>query len=304
MGVVCAGGRGSEAAIGARDHLKALVPKGRVTVVANTADDHSVYGLRVCPDLDALMYALGGASDPFQPLDTSHRTHATAEALTRYGARPAWFAPSDLEMAAYVVRSQMLDAGEPLHRIERALSDRWEVGVDLLPMTDDMVATRVVVDGSDAPRDMSLQDWLADEVRELVPRRFHVTGTESAIAAPGVGEAIAHADAVLIAPSNPILTIGPILAVPGVREALESAGCAVVGVSPIIGSAAAAGIAADCLRAIGVEVTAPAVAKHLGARSRPEAPQVCWTAGSWTPRTTLTVRTSSRPGSEPSVSPR
>lgn len=237
-----------------------------ITVIGNTADDIWLFGLRICPDLDTVMYTLGGGIDADRGWGRSGETwHAAAE-LAAYGVEPTWFGLGDRDLATHVVRTQMLAAGYPLSAVTAALCDRWQPGVRLLPMTDDRVETHVVVDDADGGRRaVHFQEYW---VRMQAPAAHSVVavGAEDAVPGPGVLEAIAEAAVVLVAPSNPVVSVGTILAVPGVLDAIRATPAAVVGVSPIIGGAPVRGMADRLLPVIGVDVNARAVAEHYGSR--------------------------------------
>lgn len=241
---------------------------GRVTVVVNTGDDISLHGLRVCPDLDSVMYGLGDGADPVRGWGRADETWTVREELRAYGAQPDWFGLGDRDLATHLVRTTMLNAGFPLSAVTQALCDRWRPGVRLLPATDDSLETHVVVDAEqgEGQEAVHFQEWWIRHRAALPARRFVFVGAESASPAPGVTEALAEADAVLIAPSNPVVSIAPILAVPGVRDALRAARAPVAGVSPIIGGAPVRGMADACLRAVGAECSAAGVAELYGAR--------------------------------------
>ena len=255
--------------------LLRLVDRGErateVTVVANTADDLWVHGLKVCPDLDTVMYTLGGGIDPERGWGRTDETWHAKDELAAYGVEPTWFGLGDRDLATHLVRTQMLDAGYSLSEVTAALCERWQPGVRLLPMSDDRVETHVVVDDADEPsgrRAIHFQEyWI--RLRAEVPARAVVpVGLDAASPAPGVLEAITGADAVLLPPSNPVVSVGTILAVPGVRDAVRETSAPVVGLSPIVADAHVRGMAAQLLGAIGVEVSAAGVAEHYGARSR------------------------------------
>ena len=237
-----------------------------ITVIVNTADDIRLFDLDISPDLDTLMYALGDGLDTVRGWGRRDEGWRARDELAAYGIEGAWFGLGDRDLATHLVRTQMLRAGYPLHLVTRALCRRWRPGVRLLPMTDDRVQTHVVVADGAGSRALHFQEWWIRHHAELPAQRFVVVGAEAAAPAPGVLDALAGADAILLAPSNPVVSIGPILAVPGLREALHRAPAPVVGVSPIIGGSAVRGMAAACLTAIGVPVTAAAVAVHYGAR--------------------------------------
>ena len=243
----------------------------RVTVVANTADDWWVHGLKVCPDLDTVMYTLGGGIDEERGWGRREETFHAREELAAYGVEPTWFGLGDRDLATHLVRTQLLEAGYPLSAVTEALCSRWRPGVRLLPMSDDRVETHVAVDDPTEPsgrRVVHFQEYWV-RLRAAVPARAVVAvGLPESAPAPGVLEAVAAADLVLLPPSNPVVSIGTVLGVPGVREALRSTRAPVVGLSPIIGGRHLRGMAEQLLRAVGVEVSAAAVAEHYGARSR------------------------------------
>ena len=254
--------------IGAARFLRGLLaaaPNAEVTVIGNTADDITLFGLQVCPDLDSVMYTLGGGSDEQQGWGRADETHRIGDELAAYGAGPSWFTLGDLDFATHIFRSQLLAEGKPLSEVTRVLCERWQPGVRLLPMSDDKIETKVKID-SHPERDNSgmihFQEWWV-RLHAAVPAEAIVpVGADVASPAPGVLDAIADADFVLFPPSNPVVSIGPILAVPGIRTAVEAK--TVVGVSGIIGGAPVRGMADACLAAIGVETTAAAVAAHYG----------------------------------------
>jgi len=239
----------------------------RVTAVVNTGDDIWLHGLRVCPDLDTCMYTLGGGIDGERGWGRARETWTVREELAAYGAEPTWFGLGDRDLATHLVRTRMLHAGYPLSAITEALCTRWRPGVTLLPATDDRLETHVVVDDEAGRRAIHFQEWWVRHRAELPAHEFVPVGTDTATPAPGVLGAIAAADAVLIAPSNPVVSVGSILAVPGIREALRQTPGRVVGLSPIVAGRALRGMAAECLAAIGVASTAEAVGRHYGARS-------------------------------------
>ncbi len=228
------------------------------------------------------MYTLGGGINEEQGWGRADETFHLKEELAGYGVGPEWFGLGDRDFATHIVRTQMLGAGYPLSAVTEALCDRWQPGVRLIPMTDDRVETHVAVtlpdsdpdtdpdsaspggDGAGERRAIHFQEYWV-RLRASVPAHAVVpVGAEQAKPAPGVLEAIAEADVVLFPPSNPVVSVGPILAVPGIREAIADAGVPVVGLSPIVGDAPVRGMADKMLAAIGVETTAAAVAEHYG----------------------------------------
>ncbi|MER0245268.1 2-phospho-L-lactate transferase [Streptomyces sp. HSW2009] len=262
--VVLAGG------IGGARFLRGLIsaaPDAEITVVGNTGDDIHLFGLKVCPDLDTVMYTLGGGIHEEQGWGRADETFAVKDELAAYGVGPEWFGLGDRDFATHIVRTQMLGAGYPLSAVTEALCARWQPGVKLLPMSDDRVETHVLIDDPEAGggrRAVHFQEYWV-RLRAGVPAHAVVpVGAEQSKPAPGVLEAIAAADVVLFPPSNPIVSVGTILAVPGIREAIADAGVPVVGLSPIVGDAPVRGMADKVLAAVGVQATAAAVAAHYG----------------------------------------
>jgi LPPG:FO 2-phospho-L-lactate transferase len=239
-----------------------------VTAVVNVGDDAWLHGVRICPDLDTCMYTLGGGVDPQRGWGRRDETWHAKEELARYGVQPDWFALGDRDLATHLVRTQALRAGYPLSQVTAALCNRWHPGARLLPVTDDSCETHVVItdpaDGS--RRAIHFQEWWV-RYRAAVPTHsFAFVGAEKAAAATGVSEAIADADAVLVAPSNPVVSIGAIMAIPGISAALRSTPAPVIGYSPIVAGKPLRGMADTCLAAAGVQSTAEAVGQHYGAR--------------------------------------
>ncbi len=237
-----------------------------ITAVVNTGDDIWLHGLRICPDLDTCMYTLGGGIDTERGWGRAGETWVVTAELARYGADPDWFGLGDRDLATHLVRTRMLRAGHPLSAVTAALCNRWRPGVRLLPATDDRCETHVVVVDVRGRRAMHFQEWWIRYRAALPASEFVSVGAEGAEPAAGVREAIASADAILLAPSNPVVSIGSVLAVPGIRHALRSAPARVIGLSPIIAGRALRGMAQACLAAIGVPCEAGAVAMHYGAR--------------------------------------
>ena len=237
--------------------------EAQVTVIGNTGDDITLFGLRVCPDLDTVMYTLGGGIDEAQGWGRSDETHAVQAELAAYGAQPQWFGLGDRDIATHVARSQLLGLGMSLSAVTSALCERWglpDQRVRLLPMSDDPVETHVVIEDDEGRRAVHFQEWWV-RLRAAVPaQQFLAVGIDSATPAPGVLAAIRGADVVLLPPSNPVVSIGIILSVPGIRDALRGTRAPVVGVCPIVGGRPVRGHADACLAAIGVQTTAGAVA--------------------------------------------
>ena len=244
--------------------LLAAESAAQVTVIGNVGDDITLHGLRVCPDLDTVMYTLGGGIHEGQGWGLADETFSVARELAEYGVGPDWFTLGDRDIATHLVRTQMLDAGYPLSAVTEALCTRWKPGVKLLPATDDRAETHVVVSDDEGRRAVHFQEYWV-RLHAPVAESIAFVGAEQAKPAPGVLEAIAQADVVLFPPSNPVVSIGAILAVPGIREAVAASGAPVVGLSPIIGGAPVRGMADKVLAAVGVETSAAAVAEYYGA---------------------------------------
>jgi len=250
--------------------LPGVEPDAEVTVVANTADDLWVHGLKVCPDLDTVMYTLGDGIDLERGWGRREETWSAKEELAAYGVEPTWFGLGDRDIATHLVRTQMLDAGYPLSQVTEALCQRWQPGVRLLPMTDDRVETHVAIPDADSPsgrRVVHFQEYWVRLRAEVPAETVVVVGLEDSSPGPGVIDALTDADLVILPPSNPVVSVGTILGVPRVREALVATKAPVVGLSPIVGGTHVRGMAEQMLTAIGVEVSAAGVGLHYGARS-------------------------------------
>jgi LPPG:FO 2-phospho-L-lactate transferase len=262
--VVLAGGvGGAKFTLGVREALRRRDAPS-ATVVVNTGDDLWLSGVRLQPDIDSVLYALGGVNDTVRGWGRAGDTERVNEELQAWGAGWPWFTLGDLDLGTHLARTGWLRDGLSVTEVVERLSRRWDLGIRMLPMTDAEVDTHVLLDDG---RRMHFQEWWTRHRATLAPASFENPGIDVAAPAPGVIEAIAVADVVLLAPSNPVVSIGPILAVPGIRDALRATAARVVGVSPIIGGKVVRGMADVCLAAIGVETSAAAVAAHYGART-------------------------------------
>lgn len=200
--------------------VRAAYPDAELSVIMNTADDVTLHGLRICPDLDTMMYALGGGIDPVRGWGREGESWQVKDELAAYGVEPSWFGLGDRDLATHLVRTQMLDAGYPLSDVTRALCTRW-LGTDspvrLLPMTDDRVETHVIIDDPDGTpdgeplrrRSIHFQEYWVRWHAEPEARAVVQIGIEQATPGPGVLEAVRDADLVLVAPSNPVVSVGP-----------------------------------------------------------------------------------------------
>jgi LPPG:FO 2-phospho-L-lactate transferase len=254
--------------------LPGVSREAEVTVVANTADDLWIHGLKVCPDLDTVMYTLGDGLDHERGWGRTEETWSVKEDLDAYEVPNTWFGLGDRDIATHLVRTQMLEAGYPLSQVTAALCRRWltpKYGerVRLLPMTDDRVETHVAIADADSPsgkRVVHFQEYWVRLHAAVPAEQLIFVGLEDAAPGPGVLDAISGADLVIVPPSNPIVSIGTILGVPGLREVLRATAAPVVGLSPIIGGAHVRGMAEQMLASVGAEVSAAGVGLHHGAR--------------------------------------
>ncbi|NMD56465.1 MULTISPECIES: 2-phospho-L-lactate transferase [Tsukamurella] len=248
-----------------------------VTAVVNVGDDAWMHGVRICPDLDTCMYTLGGGIDTERGWGHRNETWHAKEELAKYGADPDWFGLGDRDLATHLIRTQMLSSGYPLTDVTAALCNRWQPGVRLLPATDGRHETHVVVadpDSTDgAKKAIHFQEWWVRYRADIETFGFAQVGGADG---PGSGKAqasraalaaIEEADVVFLAPSNPVVSIGAILSVGGIRAALRTTSAKVVGVSPVIGGAPLRGMADRCLDVLGIETSAQAIGEHFGARS-------------------------------------
>jgi LPPG:FO 2-phospho-L-lactate transferase len=254
--------------VGAARFLRGLVqvvPPADITVVVNTGDDDRFHGLLVCPDLDTVTYTLAGAENPDTGWGLAGETFAAIDALDRYGGStplPTWFRLGDRDLATHLYRSERLRAGAPLSTIAAEIGAAWNVPTRLLPMSDDPVSTRIDVRAADGTvQQLHMQEWFVRERAEPPVVAVQFDGVERAAPAPGVLATLDEAETIVVCPSNPVISIGPILAVPGVRDALRRRRDHVVGVSPIIAGAPVKGPADRLMGPLGMEVSCVGVAR-------------------------------------------
>jgi LPPG:FO 2-phospho-L-lactate transferase len=249
-----AGGVGAARLLGG---LVRIVAPRHVTVVVNTGDDTVLHGLHVSPDLDTVTYSLAGVVNPETGWGLTGETWAAMDALERYGGE-TWFRLGDRDLATHLYRTQRLRDGASLSTITSEVAASWDVRPRLLPMSDDAVRTRVTLaDGAE----VEFQDYFVRRRHEVEVQAVRFEGAESAGPAPGVLEAIETAATLIVCPSNPIVSIGPILAVPGVEEAIARRRADTVAVSPIVAGAALKGPADRLLRELGHEASVVGVAR-------------------------------------------
>jgi LPPG:FO 2-phospho-L-lactate transferase len=248
--------------VGAARFLRGLVramPAEDVVVVGNTGDDEIFHGLHVSPDLDTVTYTLAGAVGP-AGWGLADDTFRTLEAYARYG-EPTWFQLGDADLATHLYRTSRLREGATLTEVTAEITLAWDVKARLLPMSDDRVSTVIdVASDGGAPVAMAMQEWFVRERAQPPVAGVRFEGAAEASPGPAVLDALAEADAVLLCPSNPVISIGPILALPGVRDVLRARRASVVGVSPIIRGATVKGPADRLMAAAGIEVSCAGVA--------------------------------------------
>lgn len=233
-----------------------------ITVIGNVGDDLTRYGLRICPDLDTLMYTLGGGIDIEQGWGRASETFGVRDELSAYG-EDDWFTLGDRDLATHLLRTGWLAGGATLSEVTQRLAQRWAPGVRLLPATDQPAETHVrLADG----RRVHFQEWWVRWHAAVPASGFDFAGAAGATPAPGVIEALNDADLVLLGPSNPVVSIGAILAIPGIARAVRNTRAPVIGLSPIIAGAPVRGMADACLQAEGVASDAAAVARRYGSR--------------------------------------
>lgn len=232
-----------------------------LTVIVNTGDDFSLYGLRICPDLDTVMYTLAGVVDPVNGWGLSGDTTTVLNTMqTHYGETP-WFRLGDRDLATHVLRSQGLNAGQTLTQVTQDLAAKIGVKPRLLPMTDTPVPT--MVDTLEYG-ELEFQEYFVRHRWQPTVRQLRYAGMDDASLTPDVRTAIADADAILVGPSNPWLSIEPILRVPGLRELILARNVPRVAISPIVSGRALKGPAAKLMAELGYEVSAITVAQHYG----------------------------------------
>ncbi len=240
--------------------LRAAAPVGsEITAIVNVGDDMWLTGLRIAPDLDSIMYTLAGENDEQRGWGRVGESERVSAELRAYGVGWPWFTLGDLDIGTHLARTSMLRDGLTLSEATDRITARFDLGVHLIPATNHEVETHVVTESGE----MHFQEWWTRHRAALPALQFIHHGLASATPAPGVIEAIENADVVLLAPSNPVVSIGPILAIPGILDAVRAA--TAVGVSPIINGSVVRGMADACLTAIGVATAADAVALHYGA---------------------------------------
>lgn len=251
--------------VGAARLLAGIVrvrPPAQVTAIVNVADDVELHGLHISPDLDTITYTLAGAIDPGRGWGLRDETWRAMEALGRFPLARSWFNLGDQDLATHLYRTDRLRSGAPLSAVAAEIAAAWGLDVRLLPVSDDPVRTVVTVAGDDgSDLDIGFQEYFVQRHHDVSVRAVRFAGASEARPGPGVLEALAEADRVVIAPSNPIVSIDPVLAVPGVRATLESRRADAVAVSPIVAGAALKGPADRLLRELGHDPSVLGIAR-------------------------------------------
>ncbi|MDQ2649452.1 MAG: 2-phospho-L-lactate transferase [Actinomycetota bacterium] len=233
-------------------------PPGDVTAIVNVGDDVELHGLHISPDLDTITYTVAGAIDPDRGWGLAGETWRAMESLARYPGARTWFNLGDQDLATHLFRTDRLRAGATLAEVTAEIAAAWELGLHLVPVTNDPLRTRVTVpdDG-----EIGFQEYFVQRQHGVPVTSVRFDGADAARPAPGVLEALRNSERVVIAPSNPIVSIDPVLAVPGVRAAVEARRADVVAVSPIIAGAALKGPADRLLTELGHEASVVGIAR-------------------------------------------
>jgi len=238
--------------------LVRAVPAREVTAIVNVGDDVELHGLHISPDLDTITYTVAGAIDLERGWGLGGETWHAMDALARYPRARTWFNLGDRDLATHLYRTDRLRAGAALSVVSQEIADAWDLGLRLLPVTDDRLQTRITVAGEG---EIGFQEYFVERHHDVAVTGVRFDGAEVARPGPGVLEAIRGARRVVVAPSNPLVSIDPVLAVPGVRGALEARRADAVAVSPIIAGAALKGPADRLLRELGHEASVIGVAR-------------------------------------------
>jgi LPPG:FO 2-phospho-L-lactate transferase len=247
--------------------LVRAVPPADVTAVVNVADDMVLHGLAISPDLDTVVYTVAGAIDPERGWGLRDETWHAMASLERYGGA-TWFGLGDRDLGTHLYRTQRLAEGAPLSTVTAEIARAWGLGLAVVPVTDDPVRTMITLaggeegdDGAATGGEIAFQDYFVARRHAVPVASVRFAGADRSAPAPGVLDALAGADVVVVAPSNPVVSIGPVLAVPGVREAVAARRDSVVAVSPLVGGRALKGPADRLLRELGHDASVVGVAR-------------------------------------------
>jgi LPPG:FO 2-phospho-L-lactate transferase len=238
--------------------LVQVVGPDELTAIVNVGDDVELHGLHISPDLDTITYTVAGAIDPERGWGLAGETWHAMDALARYPRARAWFNLGDRDLATHLYRTDRRRAGATLAQVSAEIAEAWGLGLRLLPVTDDRLETRVTVPGDG---EIGFQEYFVQRHHDVAVESVRFDGADRATPAPGVIEALTDARRVVIAPSNPLVSIDPVLAVPGVREAVVARRADAVAVSPIVAGAALKGPADRLLRELGHEASVVGVAR-------------------------------------------
>lgn len=236
--------------------LAQILPPENLTIEVNTGDDFEHFGLKICPDLDTVCYTLAGLANPDMGWGLGQETWRVSEALAKLNA-PTWFQLGDRDLATHLERTRRLQMGESLSQVTRYLCEQWQIGHTVLPMSDQVVKTIVHTQNGQA---LDFQEYFVHQWCEPKVLSFEFLGVAEALPAPGILERLAESDLIVICPSNPWVSIDPILSVKGMRAALSHK--TVIAVSPIVGGKALKGPAAKMYHELGIQPSATAVAEH------------------------------------------
>ena len=249
--------------IGGARFLKGLrlIENLDISVIVNNGDDITMHGLRICPDLDSVIYNLAGESDLVRGWGRKDETWIVQAQLAHYLGQEQWFNLGDKDYATHIYRTNLLNAGVALSEIVKLQCTKWGIDLNIMPATNDYVETQVQLVQGDP---VHFQEWWVKHRAALPATGFKLLGAEKAKPAPEVLSAIEAADLIILSPSNPIVSIGMILQIPGIKAAIMKAKAPVVGVSPIIGGNPVLGMADKCLSALGLETSATSVAAQYG----------------------------------------
>ena len=249
--------------IGGARFLKGLrlIENLDISVIVNNGDDITMHGLRICPDLDSVIYNLAGESDLVRGWGRKDETWVVQAQLAHYLGQEQWFNLGDKDYATHIYRTNLLNAGVALSEIVKLQCTKWGIDLNIMPATNDYVETQVQLVQGDP---VHFQEWWVKHRAALPATGFKLLGAEKAKPAPEVLSAIEAADLIILPPSNPIVSIGMILQIPGIKAAIMKAKAPVVGVSPIIGGNPVLGMADKCLSALGLETSATSVAAQYG----------------------------------------
>lgn len=249
--------------IGGARFLKGLrlIENLEISVIINNGDDINMHGLRICPDLDSVIYNLAGESDLVRGWGRKDETWVVQQELAHYLGEEQWFNLGDKDYATHIYRTNLLNHGVKLSEIVKLQCAKWGIDLKIMPSTNELVQTQVILANGER---IHFQEWWVKHRAGLPATGFDLQGVDVANPAPGVLEAIAEADLIILPPSNPIVSIGMILRIPGIYDAILKANAPVVGVSPIIGGNPVLGMADKCLTALGLETSATSVAEQYG----------------------------------------